>query len=273
MDKEIPALMGVSKAILENVIFVHQDEANWPLQDPSTLKKKFDDIFSATRYTKALEVIKKLHKEQAQEIKTFKLKLENLQTLKDAAYKLRESIAQDQESTESLKCQLQELEGSIKDVDDKIHHAEKTLKVLRKLQDQISTKTAQRSTLFREQQKQYAALTEDNEDTDEELMEWKTKFEERIGILQTKISKLERELNDIDTKSSFLKQTINDSIWEISKLQTEAGAHKSLKNERDLCIKNLFAEHNLGPLPESPFTDEVATNLTVNHVKIKGFRS
>lgn len=50
MDREIPALMGVSKAILENVIFVHQDEANWPLQDPSTLKKKFDDIFSATRF-------------------------------------------------------------------------------------------------------------------------------------------------------------------------------------------------------------------------------
>lgn len=54
MDREIPALMGVSKAILENVIFVHQDEANWPLQDPSTLKKKFDDIFSATRYVLAL---------------------------------------------------------------------------------------------------------------------------------------------------------------------------------------------------------------------------
>lgn len=50
MDREIPALMGVSKAILENVIFVHQDDANWPLQDPSTLKKKFDDIFSATRF-------------------------------------------------------------------------------------------------------------------------------------------------------------------------------------------------------------------------------
>ena len=54
MDREIPALMGVSKAVLENVIFVHQDEANWPLQDPSTLKKKFDDIFSATRYIKII---------------------------------------------------------------------------------------------------------------------------------------------------------------------------------------------------------------------------
>lgn len=40
------------------------------------------------RYTKALEVIKKLHKDQAHEIKTYKLKLENLQTLKDAAYKV-----------------------------------------------------------------------------------------------------------------------------------------------------------------------------------------
>ena len=40
------------------------------------------------RYTKALEVIKKLHKEQAQDIKMQKLKLENLQTLKDAAYKV-----------------------------------------------------------------------------------------------------------------------------------------------------------------------------------------
>lgn len=59
-------------------------------------------------------------------------------------------------------------------------------------------------------------------DTDEELNEWKTKFEERIALLESKISKLEREMNDTETKGSFLKQTINDYIWEISKLQNEA---------------------------------------------------
>lgn len=59
-------------------------------------------------------------------------------------------------------------------------------------------------------------------DTDEELKEWKNKFEERIALLESKISKLEREMNDTETKSSFLKQTINEYIWEISKLQTEA---------------------------------------------------
>lgn len=40
------------QAILENVIFVHQEDSNWPLSDGQTLKKKFDDIFAATKYTK-----------------------------------------------------------------------------------------------------------------------------------------------------------------------------------------------------------------------------
>ncbi|CAF2122465.1 unnamed protein product [Brassica napus] len=282
MDREIPALMGVSKAILENVIFVHQDESNWPLQDPSTLKKKFDDIFSATRYTKALEVIKKLHKDQAQEIKTYKLKLENLQTLKDAAYKacysagysydmklpmqLRESIAQDQERTESSKAQMSELESSIQKVDAEVHNKEMMLKDLRKLQDQVSRKTAERSTLFKEQQRQYAALPEENEDTMEELKEWKSKFEERIALLETKIRKMERELDDTATTISSLHNAKTNFMLEISKLQTEAEAHMLLKNERDASIQNIFSNHNLGNVPSTPFSTDVVLNLT-NRIK------
>lgn len=268
MDREIPALMGVSKAILENVIFVHQDEANWPLQDPSTLKKKFDDIFSATRYTKALEVIKRLHKDQSQEIKTYKLKLENLQTLKDAAYKLRESIAQDKEKTETLKSQMEELEKEIQTLDSKIHHTEATLKDLHQLQRDIATKNAERSTLVKEKEKQYAALAEENEDTDEELREWKTKFDERIALLESKISKLEREMNDSEAKSSFLKESMTNYIMEISKLQADAEAHAELKNERDFTLRKLFDRHNLGAVPSGSLSDDVASNLT-NRIKLR----
>ena len=35
------------------MIFVHQEESNWPLAEGQVLKKKFDDIFAATKYTKA----------------------------------------------------------------------------------------------------------------------------------------------------------------------------------------------------------------------------
>lgn len=41
------------QAVLENVIFVHQEDSNWPLAEGLVLKKKFDDIFAATKYTKA----------------------------------------------------------------------------------------------------------------------------------------------------------------------------------------------------------------------------
>ena len=89
LDKEIPELMGVSKPILENVIFCHQEDSNWPLSDAATLKKKFDEIFAATRYTKALEAIKKEKKERSQEVKEYKLKLETVQTNRDVAHKVR----------------------------------------------------------------------------------------------------------------------------------------------------------------------------------------
>lgn len=40
------------QAVLDNVVFVHQEESLWPLADGATIKKKFDEIFAATKYTK-----------------------------------------------------------------------------------------------------------------------------------------------------------------------------------------------------------------------------
>lgn len=56
LDREIPELVGVSRPILENVIFCHQEESNWPLSETSVLKKKFDEIFAATRCDRTCSV-------------------------------------------------------------------------------------------------------------------------------------------------------------------------------------------------------------------------
>lgn len=50
INEEAPKLLGVSQAILDNVIFCHQEESNWPLSEPGKLKVKFDEIFEATKY-------------------------------------------------------------------------------------------------------------------------------------------------------------------------------------------------------------------------------
>lgn len=49
IDREMITALGVSKAVLNHVIFCHQEESNWPLSEGKALKQKFDDIFSATR--------------------------------------------------------------------------------------------------------------------------------------------------------------------------------------------------------------------------------
>nr|XP_031864453.1 uncharacterized protein CI109_000367 [Kwoniella shandongensis]KAA5531525.1 hypothetical protein CI109_000367 [Kwoniella shandongensis] len=92
MDEEVPLLLGVSRAILENVIFCHQEESNWPLSEPAALKKKFDDIFEATKYTKALDNIKLLRKERTQELKVDKERLKFLKSDKDKAERMRKEL-------------------------------------------------------------------------------------------------------------------------------------------------------------------------------------
>lgn len=70
LDKLMPHYFGVSKAILEFVIFCHQDESLWPLSEPAALKKKFDEIFEAQKYTKAIDNIKHLRKNQGLSLQT-----------------------------------------------------------------------------------------------------------------------------------------------------------------------------------------------------------
>ena len=53
IDSLITERMGVSEAVISNVIFCHQEDAAWPLGTAKDLKDKFDAIFSATRHVVA----------------------------------------------------------------------------------------------------------------------------------------------------------------------------------------------------------------------------
>lgn len=49
LDREMISALGVSKPVLNHVIFCHQEESNWPLSEGKALKDKFDSIFAATK--------------------------------------------------------------------------------------------------------------------------------------------------------------------------------------------------------------------------------
>ena len=76
MDRQVPSLMGVSNAILENVVFCHQDESLWPFSDQANLKKIFDEIFDTTKYTKALNELRQTSKKYSKYAREFKQELD-----------------------------------------------------------------------------------------------------------------------------------------------------------------------------------------------------
>ena len=61
-DRMVPELLGVTKPVLEYVIFCHQESVNWPLGPSSELKRIFDELFAATRYVAALEKLREVSK-------------------------------------------------------------------------------------------------------------------------------------------------------------------------------------------------------------------
>jgi DNA repair protein RAD50 len=85
LDRQVPMLMGVSRPILEHVLFCHQEDASWPLNEGAVLKKRFDEIFDSSRYSKAIEVLRKKEKSLLGVAKDIKADLAGLNSHRHAA--------------------------------------------------------------------------------------------------------------------------------------------------------------------------------------------
>ncbi|PXF44318.1 DNA repair protein RAD50 [Gracilariopsis chorda] len=71
----LPQLMCHAKPVLKNVIFLREEDSMWPLKDPKNVKDTLNDLSPATRYTKALESIRKFERDQTAGVKGVSVEL------------------------------------------------------------------------------------------------------------------------------------------------------------------------------------------------------
>jgi DNA repair protein RAD50 len=64
MNIAVPEKMDVSRAVLEHVVFVHQEDSLWPLAESKPVKDRFDAIFASTKYTDAVGKMQALIKDK-----------------------------------------------------------------------------------------------------------------------------------------------------------------------------------------------------------------
>ena len=116
LDQVMPQFLGVSKAILDSVIFCHQDESLWPMSEPSVLKKKFDEIFEAMKYSKAVDLSKLLRKRQNEELAKFKIMEQHAKEDKDKADRAEKRSVKLQDEIEVLRVDTHKLSQEMRRV-------------------------------------------------------------------------------------------------------------------------------------------------------------
>ncbi|TBU05372.1 DNA repair protein Rad50 [Hamiltosporidium magnivora] len=137
MDREISFHLGVPSYILESVIFCHQEENTWPLSEPINLKKKLDNIFCSTKYTKAIESLKSCKKNSLVELKLKKQQLEFNYSMKIKKENLESKIESTETYRNTLMGKVEIIEGKEKELIVNISMKEQELEKYKKMEKNI----------------------------------------------------------------------------------------------------------------------------------------
>lgn len=116
--------MGVSKSILNYVIFCHQEELNWPFDQGKTLKDRFDEIFDSARFNKALETILKLQKDLQLDIKTLKAEQQTFKVLVSEVEDKEKKLTEHKKRLDTSKEKISDIDKQLEPVKQKIEEAQ-----------------------------------------------------------------------------------------------------------------------------------------------------
>ncbi|KAI0390630.1 hypothetical protein F5Y17DRAFT_443809 [Xylariaceae sp. FL0594] len=232
LNNLISDTLGVSPAVLDAVIFCHQEESLWPMSEPAPLKKRFDEIFEAMKYQKAIENLKVLRKNQGVTLQKLKAKEIDDKNNKDRADKCERRSIQLQEELEELRVQeaqlREEMEDAAQQARERHEAANSYLRIVNDLQMKKEELRIRKGTL----EESRSRMDEELSESDEWLKDALSQYEERVA----------RYLQDIEeNKAQYLeyKENLEDSRQELSQKLAEHGRHQSdqAKYERQLVAR------------------------------------
>lgn len=123
-DAELALIMGVSKPILDYVIFCHQEDLSWPFQDGKKLKEKFDEIFDSVKYNTALESITKQIKDLQQRVQMLKEQKRSCELIVNEVEDIETKLDDNKKRLETTKTRIADINTELEPIDQKIRKIE-----------------------------------------------------------------------------------------------------------------------------------------------------
>mmetsp|Transcript_1915 Transcript_1915/g.6845 ORF Transcript_1915/g.6845 Transcript_1915/m.6845 type:complete len:731 (+) Transcript_1915:120-2312(+) len=245
MNTLVPALMGVSRAVLESVIFCHQEDVNWPLGKGKELKERFDDIFASTRYTKALKTIKEVKKTQDLEIKQFEGVVKLHEEYKEHADKLNKDIAFENGKLAKLDSRIREHQDEINHLDEQLKGIDQQMDAIRILNDKINVLKAQRKANRKVADEYNAKITEEYTEDDNDLKSLLDSFDSELESHSSKTTSLEKELAKKEKESKQLSAKYQQVSNQKHLLESEKNNHERRIAEITIEIESISKQFNI----------------------------
>ncbi|KAI9168398.1 DNA repair protein rad50 [Blastocladiella emersonii ATCC 22665] len=260
MDAEMIHNLGVSKAILESVIFVHQEESNWPLAEPAVLKKKFDDIFASTRYTKALENLRTVKKEKEAELKTERVLLQSKNERMSRAFELRKSREATANRIAEATNRIAELNTSITDISKQLQGLVEHVARGQTLDNKLSSLLQ-----AREQQDVYMAAMSSKmalitDKSDDELLASLDAFKAEMAKQSQSQDHLTAKREALVAKGNQARAKLQAKLTEKGTVAAELAQFERLVAQRRTLIDALVKDLNMDPAAR-PSDERFATSL------------
>ncbi|EXJ68332.1 DNA repair protein RAD50 [Cladophialophora psammophila CBS 110553] len=244
LDLILPQYLGVSTAIIDNVIFCHQDESFWPLSDPTTLKKKFDEIFEAQKYTKAIENIKQIRKKHNEELGKYKIledhaKLDKARALK--AQKRKEALSDEIEKLRKKSEELQQrIDHARRMADETWRKGEEYAKILGALEGKRIEAQGKQATI--DDLKLH--LVEVSE-PDEWLQTTLSQFQARQEELRDELSNKQEAYIGQQDQMKLLGKQREEKVKLKGKYEQEKEAHERHLERRKEMVRDAAAKHQI----------------------------
>jgi DNA repair protein RAD50 len=254
LDKQIPSLLGVSKAILDYVLFVHQEDSSWPLQEASVLKKRFDDIFDSTRYSKALESFRKTKKELTSNMKDLKAEVAGLTSHKHAAKIFKKDLDVANTSIETLEEQRSQARKEIQEAEKEQQRLFAIVETVEAINDKIDKKQRAVQRLLSVNQTKRGMLEEDLTKTHD-----KVELQSKLKDFDMEMIKEQKRKEDLLERAQKLKEEIERLRQEEMKLNSSKG---KVAAEKDAQEKRLADRIRMMEKIHSSYTLDIGGSMT-----------
>ncbi|CUS15180.1 unnamed protein product [Tuber aestivum] len=248
LDQVMPQYLGVSKAVLEYVIFCHQDESLWPLSEPAVLKKRFDEIFEALKYTKAIDNIKILRKKQNEELGNLKILLEQYRTDKDRGERAKRRSDELHDEIEAMRVEVTELSRQISEIVAQQTQLFATAKGFEETIATLNAKKQEARTMETYIDEISQHLTH-FEESDTELERMQHEYGNRMNTYKEHIEAKKAEHAEVGRDLDRVRRRLGEKLTEEGRIQAEqtvrACAFEAQLVERERLIREISRRHGI----------------------------